>query len=552
MHRRWRAAGAVNLHPDIGRAERRGPGKTLIRREGITITEKRATSVRRNSSLATILVLSALPHASRVLAQDAPQPQGVVQPQDAGNDVPPLPAQGNSTAGPQQKLSYGADVGVGETDNVTLASTDKTSQTLAIADANIDVLEQRRLFSVDAKGDFSYLDFLQGAYGPELIGRFDGLGKVTFLPERLVWVVQEDFGQGQIDPFAPVTPTNQQNINYTSTGPDLSLRLGSLGFLNATARYARTTYQDSPFDSGNLIGTFAVGRFVSAGASASLVASADRALFDNTAVNADFTRGSLYGDYEAKGARTELTVNLGVTRVTQGAESFPQGIESNQGIQSVPQGAQSVTGPLATFKLSRRLSAAMKLTFTATRVITDASTSFSGLQSGAVSTIGTVQTVGSAGTVSTAPAPLTSSNYTATSASLNWEYMFSRTTIGLSGQWERDSYAGQVMLDVERATAQFSVGRKLSERFSAQLVASVYRTDYPQVDSTETNTLAGVNLTFQAPRGLQVRLRADHVSQTASGGQPNTLGSQANYSENRVLLTVGYQSTKAPAPYRGY
>jgi hypothetical protein len=30
------------------------------------------------------------------------------------------------------------------------------------------------------------------------------------------------------------------------------------------------------------------------------------------------------------------------------------------------------------------------------------------------------------------------------------------------------------------------------------------------------------------------------------------LGSQANYSENRVLLTVGYQSTKAPAPYRGY
>ena len=460
-------------------------------------------------------------------------------PQEAGYGVSSL-TQNNNLGGSPEKLSYGGDVGVGETDNVSLASTNKISQTLAVADANIDVLEQRRLFSVDAKGDFSYLDFLQGAYSPELIGRFDGIAKVSLLPEKVTWVVQDDFGQAQIDPFAPVTPTNQENINYVSTGPDVDLRLGSLGFVDLTARYARTIYQDSPFDNDKLLGSIAVGRAVSAGATASLDASVQRTLFDNTVVNADFTRSSFYGDYEAKGVRTVLTANLGITKVTQGAGSLTQGEESvPQGVEPVALPAQSVTGPLAKLKLSRRLSQAMKVTFTAGRDITDASTSFSGLQNGAVSTPGTVQAVGSSGAVGTAPAPQTSSNYKVTYASLGWDYALSRTTISASGQWEKDSYDGQPTLDLERTTAQLAITRKLSARFSAQLLASVYRTDYSHVDYAETNGVAGINLSFQGPRGLLVRLRADHVAQIAAG-------EGVNYEENRVFLTVGYQSVKAP------
>jgi hypothetical protein len=496
-----------------------------------------AMRIRPKASLAILLFLSIVSHAARVSAQDAATPQDTAMPQDTGYGIPL--SQGNGPGGPPEKFSYGGDVGVGETDNVTLASANKTSQTLAIADADVDVLEQRRLFSVDAKGNFSYLDFLQGAYSPELIGRFDGIGKVSLIPEKVIWVLQEDFGQAQIDPFAPVTPTNQQNINYVSTGPDVNLRLGSLGFADLTARYARTTYQDSPFDSDKLLATLAVGRAISSGAIASVNASVQRTLFDNTAVNGDFTRASLFGDYEAKGARTELSVNLGVTKLTQSAESATEGSES------VTEGPESLTGPYAKLKLSRRLSQAMKLTFTAGRDITDASTAFSGLQSGAVSTIGTVQTVGSSGAVGTAPAPQTSANYTVTYGMLNWDYAFSRTTIGVSGQWERDSYDGQPALDLERATGQFTITRKLTARFTAQVLASVYRTEYSHVDYAETNALAGLLLSYQGPRGLLVRLRADHVSQIASGSEVGAV----NYAENRVFLTVGYQSAKANVPY---
>ena len=153
---------------------------------------------------------------------------------------------GSASGTPPQTLTYGVDVGIGESDNVTLVSTNKVSQTIAIADADFDIKEQSRLFDVDAKGNFSDLDYLQNAYGNQLIGRFDGTGEIALMPEHINWVLQESFGQAQIDPFASVTPTNLENVNYVSTGPDFAMRLGPTFFLDVTARYARTTYQTDP------------------------------------------------------------------------------------------------------------------------------------------------------------------------------------------------------------------------------------------------------------------------------------------------------------------
>ena len=71
-------------------------------------------------------------------------------------------------------LAYGVDAGIGESDNVTLVSTNKINQSIATADADFAVNEQSRLLDVNAKGDFSYLDYLQNAYSSQLLGRFDG------------------------------------------------------------------------------------------------------------------------------------------------------------------------------------------------------------------------------------------------------------------------------------------------------------------------------------------------------------------------------------------
>jgi hypothetical protein len=418
------------------------------------------------------------------------------------------PAQGTRA----QSLTYGADVGIGESDNVTLVDTNKVTQTMAIADLDFDLKEQSRRFDVDAKGNFSYLDYLQNAYDNQLVGRFDGRADVSLIPEHVTWVLTESFGQAQIDPFEAVVPTNLENVNYVATGPDFAFRLGPTVFLDLSARYAKTTYQTDPFDSNVINASVALGRALSAQSSISINGSFERSLFENTEVNTDFDRSSVFAHYEIQGARTNLTANLGATKVDQGLVSF--------------------TGPVAKLQLSRKLSSVSTLTFTVERDITDGSAAFGSLQSGAI------------GGIVTAPAAVSQSNYTVTSGSVGWEYARNRTTIGVTGSWEKDSYDGLPLLDVTRGSAEFKFERRLTSVFTGQLIGRLYRSDYANTDFSETDGLVGAALIFRKGRGLEIKLRYDHSSRNASG--PGVVPGVSNgYSENRAFLTIGYRPRTA-------
>jgi hypothetical protein len=431
-----------------------------------------------------------------------------------------------STTG-AETLTYGVDVGVAETDNVTLSPTDKVSQTMATADVDFDVKQQTRLLDLDAKGNFSDLDYLQGAYGNQLLGRFDGVARIALIPQRLTWVFQDDFGQSALDPFTPTVPTNLENVNYFTTGPDLSLRLGGTSFLNATARVARVQYETSPFNSDRLLGSLAWGLHLSANSSISLNGETERVLFENTVLNTDYDHSSAFVRYELQGARTDLSADLGATNVRENDTS--------------------TDGGLAKIQLSRKISPAAKLTLSLGHDLTDASTSFSGLQSGAI------------GVVGSAPAAVTSTSYTTNYASLGWQYQRNRTTIGISGRWEKDTYAGAPQFDYTRGGAEFSVERKLTHALTAQLIGRLYKTDYVNAVVSSQNgstdyvnglapaTVTGENgssdyedgivgavLSWRPGRALELRLRCEHSSHDATG--VNT-----SYRENRVFLTIGYR-----------
>jgi len=418
-----------------------------------------------------------------------------------------------------QTLNFGIDAGVGETDNVTLAHADKTSQTIAVTDIGFGYLEKSQRLDVDALGKFSYLDFLQNAYHNELVGRFDGDANLALVPQRLTWALQEDFGQAAIDPFTPTTPNNLENINYVATGPDLHLRFGGASFVDASARVAETHYEKSPFDNTRGIGSLAWGFKLSALSSVSINVGSERVLFANTALNPDFDITNAFVRYELQGARTDLTADLGDAIVRESG--------------------RSTSGVLGKFGLSRTLSATARVTLTLGRDSTDASASFAGIQPGA------------AGGVSAASAPDISGSYSRIYGSAGWEYRRNRTTLALSGNWEKDEYAGHSELNHTLTTGEVRIQRQLREAFTVQVTGRLYKTDYghvnlPEADgSPETQTSSlGAALNWHHGRALEVKLAVEHTGYTTS---PYATG----YRENRVFLTVGYHPTgtgQVPAP----
>jgi hypothetical protein len=441
----------------------------------------------------------------------------------------------NSGAG-TERLIYGVDAGLGETDNVSLAPTNKVSQTMATVDADFDIKHQSSRLDVDAKGNFTDFDYLQGAFGNQLLGRFDGVAHFALIPQRVTWVLQDDFGQAALDAFLPTNPGNVEDINYVSTGPDFALRMGGTGFLDASLRVARATYQTSPFNSSRVLGTLAAGLQLSARSSVSLNGAAERVLFDNTVVNGDFDRTSAYVRYEIQGARTNLSVDLGATRISQNASSGTSTVVLIQGSPTtipvtIPQSAYSTTGPLARMAFTRRLSSATSLTVSGGRELTDGISSFGSIQGGAIGVVGTV------------PALLTSSSYTSTFGSIAWKYERNRTTIGVSGHWERDVYISQPQFDLIHSGGEFYVERKLSRAFALQVLGRYYRSNYPNaaalvvLDGGSPNyddEVVGAMLSWRHGRVLELRLRAEHSSRT-------TPGADLGYGENRVFLTVGYR-----------
>jgi Putative beta-barrel porin 2 len=408
-----------------------------------------------------------------------------------------------------ESLSYGVDAGIGQTDNVSLVSTDKISQTLAVTDLDFDIKHQSKRLDLDAKGNFSYIDYLQNAYNSQFVGRFDGTANIGIIPDRLTWAIQDNYGQAALDPFTATIPTNLEDINYFSTGPDLVLHPSATTFVNIGARYTRTTYETSPFNSNRLLGDLAWGLDLSAQSRVSLHGETEQVNFENTVLNTDYIRNSVFVRYELRGARTEVSADLGATNFKEGNDS--------------------TNGGLGRISLTRQVSPAAKLIFSLGHELTDASSSFSNPLGGATGVIGT------------APAAQTSNNYKADHVSLMWQYQRNRTTIALSGRWEKDSYVDETQFDNSRYGGEFSVEHKLTHALSAQLFGRLYKTDYPHALVTTSNassnyneSQAGAGLTWRHGRALEVRLRYQHDARVAEV-------TAAGYRENRVLLTVGYR-----------
>jgi hypothetical protein len=402
-------------------------------------------------------------------------------------------------------LKYDVDAGVAESDNINLASDtgDKLAQTVALTDLDFAYQELSRRIEADLKGDFTFQDYLQHAYGSLVIGRFDGLAAYTLIPERFWWTAEEDFGQAQLDPFTPLTPLNRQNINYVTTGPRWLIDLSRVTFLKLEGTASRTTYAVSPFDSTQLFGSATLGRRISAQSTLALVGSVDSSRFDNTSVNTNFDRYNAYIHYELLGVRAGVSADLGGT--------------------SVVSGSSTRSDPLATLRLVRQLSPSATLAIKGGQQLTDASAAFRGIQSGAV------------GAIVTAPVVLTTSNYIARYGSGEFRYQRPLTKITASVRVEYDSYPQDRQLDLRQDSVELRVERRFSPSLSGEAHGAIVKLDYQNQDFNSTDHTFGLSLTAAVGRRVVVRCGYDHTQHVVTENL-------TNYGENRGLLTVGYRS----------
>jgi hypothetical protein len=392
---------------------------------------------------------------------------------------------------------------MGETDNVNLSSTDPKSQTLAATNLFFDLIRSGSRLDLDAAGNFSDTDYLEGAYGNKVLGRFDGLANVALWPHHLTWLVRDDYGDTQINVLQSMTPVNVQVMNVFSTGPGLTLQPTLTSFVQLQGLYSRNTWQDSPFSGNTETGSLTVGHEFSPASSISLVGQVQQERFDDNSANIDYQVREYYAHYTAAYVRTRMDLQGGVA-------------------QANDTGSWS-SSPLLRLSLTRNLSPSSTVSIAGGRDYTNAMGNFASLDSGVT------------GGIPIGSATQTTGNALHTYGNVRWGYQRLRTNISFYGGWERRAYDVQSKFNFSQTDVGLSLGRQLTPRLSANIAATVDRGQYGNQGFTNNFGTASAGLIYHPGTWVVIYGRYDHQFRRSSG-----LAQGLGYDENRIFVMIGY------------
>lgn len=402
-------------------------------------------------------------------------------------------------------IAYDVAAGVSETDNVRLTPTDKRSDTTTTLGFDLDWHEMQRLFQADVMADLNYLRYLRNSYSPGVVGNFLGNGRFNLIPEKFTWMFSDNFGQQQINPLAPVTPENRENVNYFSTGPDVTLPLGSVAEMLMDGRYSRVSYQTTPLSSNRYTAGAGVRRELSSSSAISINAQDELIRFAHTEINPDYDQQLAYLRYNAHGVRTRFDVQVGIARLKLTDDTTSMA--------------------MARAEATRQLSPFSSLTLTAGHEYSDAGDDFRLLQA-----LGGANLVTQA--VQSTAAPFKNDYVT-----LAWKYQRERTGFGLDYGHYGMNYIERTpqsnALSEKRNAFGANATRRLTPLLDASLIVTYERDSFVQA-ANDSNMFTGTaQLTWRASQRLSV------ITEYAHQRRQSEIRT-SEYQDNVVWLRLTY------------
>jgi hypothetical protein len=396
-------------------------------------------------------------------------------------------------------------LGAAQTSNIRRAASNEESATIGMASADFSLQEKSRRLNADIAASAQYLRYPSNTYADEVVGIMHGHGTFGFVPNRIEWTVEDNFGQQQLDQAAPLTPENRENINYFSTGPDLTAALGGQTRLVLSGRYSLVDYQRSDFDNHRTGASVALLRQLSDSSAASLNVSSENIRYDNSLANQDFRRQQAYARYDAHAGRTNLSVDAGYNRVTGLGTAFNEA--------------------LVRVRLARVVSASSTVLLSGGQEISDAGNLLRQLQGLNGQDSNRVEF----GTES-----LQQSNdpFTNRYARAVWQFQRHRTIFDLGFSRFEELHRADSTLDRVRSVADVSLQRSLTPSVKAIIAASYAKATFNGPDPGYHEQIASAAVVWQFGRHLDLKFQYDRFKRNGD----LTIN---NYRENRLLLDFG-------------
>jgi hypothetical protein len=405
-----------------------------------------------------------------------------------------------------ERLSIAVRVGAEHSDNVERIADDGNSDTVGQLGLQANITRNRGRLDVGLASDIRYETYFDDTFGDNLVGGLNGSLSYAFIPERLRWVVQENFAQTFIDPTAVETPENRQHVNFFSTGPDLTLPLGDRTQLSVMGRWSRATYEFSESDDERVLGNLGVIRQLGEHSRVSLNGQTESVEFDASAGGDGYDRHSAYLGFEATGAKTRLSARAGVITLDALGDT--------------------TTEPLFDVTVSRETSARSELTLNAGTTFTDSAEMLRRDQS-----LGGVE-VGNDDIVAS------NDPFQSDFARLAWTLNGTRTTFGITLDWNDENHENFELLDRSSVSSALILSRRISSTLTGSVGGEWRSEDFEESDVSFDEWGASLGLDWSMSSRMDLTLRGDHFK--GSGDSFGAPGAR-DYTENRVSVALTFK-----------
>jgi hypothetical protein len=394
------------------------------------------------------------------------------------------------------------DLGVDHTDNVGRTEFDKESETIGTVGLGLDIDTERPRLTAEVGADLEYQKYLDETFDPEVVGGVEAYLGFALIPERLVWVIEDNYGQISVNRLAADSPDNRQDFNYLSTGPDIILPVGQRNFIQLSGRWSDSYYEEAGQDSQGMEGSLALGHKLSDMSTLSLNGDWSQIEYDDETLEDNEIREA-FVRFDATGVRTTLLLDVGYTEATRGDR-------------------EPSDGWLGRLNFTRELTARTSLELSAGSEFSDAGEAFR-LDQAALGI--------EPGTVDILPvADIFRNNYVYLGLTADLD----RTSLTVTAHGNQERYEEQDAFDRDIVGVQFSIERMLTTRLTLGVEGDYSKEELvvgPQVSFDEW--FAGLILDWELTSAWSLRMTGHYYEGSGDG-------IARNYDEMRGFIGVRY------------
>ena len=404
-------------------------------------------------------------------------------------------------------LALGAEVDVefrlGGTysDNAARVNSNVTSDTIVSAGLWLDVSEITKRFDGWLKANIDHSVYTEDTFDDETFASFAGVAEVQLVPRVFSWVVANRFGKLRTNPFQADTPTNRENVNRFSTGPNLNLRFGNVTVIRLEGRYRKTRYEISDFDNDVLSGSISLIRMLSEARSISLNVTADRIEYDDSDLYSNFDLQSAFLAIQSRVSRGELSAAIGVNQIHDNGITFD--------------------GSLANITWNRKISSASSFSLGYDQRFSESGDLFERYQDIDKGNDTSLPVLGSAN-------PLEISR-----GSVSYQFNKERNGVSFSFSHSQFDYEMDDFLDRDISALRIDIQRKLGAAWQVRIGARALRTEYDQSEREDDDLELWLTIRRQLTRALGVDFGVRRVERDS-----NAAG--FDYEENRYTVRLVY------------